>query len=152
MKMKKILSLLLALVMISGICSLSVFADNADVNGISAYITMSVNGKIVEGKDGELVAEKPVLLTGGESYTLDDLFKTAHDLYYDGGSEAGYSSYMGGWGLSVGKLWGDESGNFSYQINGAETFVSGLSQEIKDGDYIDAYVFENSYPDSENYS
>lgn len=152
MKMKKILSLLLALVMISGICSLSVFADNADVNGISAYITVSVNGKIAEGKDGGLVAEKPVLLTGGESYTLDDLFKTAHDLYYDGGSEAGYSSYMGGWGLSVGKLWGDESGNFSYQINGAETFVSGLSQEIKDGDYIDAYVFENSYPDSENYS
>ncbi len=150
MKMKKILSLLLAVVMISGIFAFGVFAD--DEVAIKTYITISKYGKIVDGKDGSPVAAKEVELTGQSEYTLDDLFKTAHNLFYEGGAEAGYSSYMSDWGLSVGKLWGDESGNFGYEVNGAKAFVSGLSHTLNDGDYVDAAVFESYYPDTESYT
>ena len=132
--------------------SLFSFSVYADANEITAYITISRYGEIVTDKDGNPVAEAPVVLTGKESYTLDDVFSEAHELYYEGGAAAGYASADGEWGLSVTKVWGDTSGKYGYQMNLGTVSVWGLTQAVSDGDYIDLCVYENYYPETESYA
>lgn len=149
MKSKKILPLLLSLIMILGLTA----ANCAELdNAITAYLNVTQYGNVVNDKDGNALALAPVELSGKESYTLDDAFKTMHDVYYEGGSDAGYASADGEWGLYVAKFWGDESGNFGYQVNGGTETVMGLSHEVKNGDVIDAVIYKNAYPDTESYT
>lgn len=149
MKTKKFLPLLLSLIMILGLTA----ANCAEIdNVITAYFNVTQYGEIVNDKDGNALVLAPVDLSGKESYTLDDAFKTMHDAYYEGGSDAGYASVDGDWGLYVAKLWGDESYNFGYQVNGGSETVMGLSHEVKNGDVIDAAIYKNAYPDTESYS
>ena len=134
--------------MILSLLNFSVYAENT----VKAYITISKYGEIVKDKNGEYVAEAEVTLTGKSSYTLDDAFKEAHELYYEGGAEAGYAAADSEWGLSVTKVWGDTSGKFGYQMNLAAVSVWGPTQAVNDGDYIDLAVYENYYPDTESYA
>ena len=144
---KKILSMLLALIML-----LSVGLVNAEEeSNISVFLSVSRYGKIVKNKAGESMAYVEVNLNGKSTYNLNDVFLAAHTEYYDGG-ESGYASSESEWGFGIDKLWGDESGNFGYQVNsGAET-VMGLNHEVSDGDYIDAFIYKNAYPDTEGYA
>ena len=134
--------------MILSLLNFSVYAENT----VKAYITISKYGEIVKDKNGEYVAEAEVTLTGKSSYTLDDAFKEAHELYYEGGAEAGYAAADSEWGLSVTKVWGDTSGKFGYQMNLGAVSVWGPTQAVNDGDYIDLAVYENYYPDTESYA
>ncbi len=153
MKKTRGLSLIVCIAMLLGVLNFSVYAAE---NTITAYITISMCGEIVKDKNGDFVAEKPVTLSGKESYNLDDAFYEAHELYYEGGAEAGYASelYTSSWGssLSITKAWGDTSTKFGYQMNLGTTSVMGLEQTLTDGDYIDLCIYENYYPDTENYA
>ena len=148
MKKLKGLSLILCLTMILSVFNFSVCADNT----VKAYITISKYGEIVKDKNGELVAEAEVTLTGKESYTLDDAFKEAHELYYEGGADEGYATADSEYGLSVTKVWGDTSGKFGYQMNLGTVAVWGPTQAVSDGDYIDLCIYENGWPDTESYA
>lgn len=123
-----------------------------ETSTITAYITVSKYGEIVNDKDGNMLAESEIELTDQSTYTLDDVFAAAHDLYYAGGADAGYASAMGEYGLYIKKFWGDESGNFGYQVNSGREAVMGLSHEVRDGDYIDVCIYKNAYPDTESYA
>ena len=127
-----------------------VFAE--DANSITAYVSVTKYGEVLNDKAYTPMAYVPVELSGKESYNLDDVFTELHNLYYEGGSEVGYASANGDWGLSVTKLWGDTSGNFGYQVNGGTEYVSGLSHEVENGDYVDAVIYQNYYPDTESYA
>ncbi|MBQ4518288.1 MAG: S-layer homology domain-containing protein [Clostridia bacterium] len=122
-----------------------------EAEGVSVYVTMSVEGTIAESKSGEAMACVPVLLQGKEEYTLDDVFTALHAEYYTDGTE-GYASSVGKWGLSIDKLWGDTSKKYGYQVNGGVETVSGLGFMVEDGDYIDACIYENFYPNTEGYA
>lgn len=122
----------------------------AEAESVTAYLTVSCYGEIVTDKNGESMALAEVELSGKESYSLDDLFIAAHQKYYDG--DGGYESATGEWGLYITSLWGDTSGNFGYQVNGGSEMVMGLEHEVSDGDYIDAVIYKNSYPDTEGYA
>ncbi len=148
--MKKLLSLLLVAMML--LSAVPVNADEAAENTVTVYITISTYGSIVNDKNGSPVAAAPVELTGKTQYTLDDAFMAAHDLYYQGGSAAGYSSSEGAYGPAVDMLWGDTSGLFGYQVNCGKDTVLGLTHEVKNGDTIDAYIMQSFYPDSEAYT
>lgn len=148
MKTKRILAGFLAILMF--ICMLPINTISLAEDSVKVYLSISKYGEFVKDKDNNLMAYVPIELTGKDNYTLDDVFKLAHDTYYDG--EEGYASSNGSYGLAVNKLWGDESGNFGYQVNGGSKEVSGLSEKVSDGDYIDAYILKSSYPDSEAYS
>lgn len=150
----RILSAMLVIAMILTSVSIPAFADTAgdDATGITVYMTVSDKGEIVTDKSSNAVALAPVELNGKETYTIDDAFKALHDTYYDGGSAAGYGSATGEWGPYVTTLWGDTSGNFGYQVNGGKESVMGLSHEVDDGDYIDAVIYENAYPNTESYT
>lgn len=148
MKTKRILAGFLAILMF--ICMLPINTISLAEDSVKVYLSISKYGEFVKDKDNNLMACVPIELTGKDNYTLDDVFKLAHDTYYDG--EEGYASSNGNYGFAVDKLWGDESGNFGYQVNGGSKEVSGLSDEVNDGDYIEAYILKSSYPDSEAYS
>jgi len=143
---KRILSMILVLVMI--LSAIPVFAENTD---ITVFLSVSKYGEIVESKDGDAMAYVPVALSGKDSYCLDDVFLEAHTTYYTDGTE-GYVSSEGDYGLAIDKLWGDTSKKFGYQINGGEESVMGLSHTVENGDYIDACIYKNAYPDTESYT
>ncbi len=142
MKLKKLLALLLCFTLTFS--ALSGFAST-DSN-ITVKLTVSKYGHLVEEA---ILAD--VSLSGKETYTLDDVFINAHNLYYDD-TATGYSSEIGDYGAYITRFWGDESGNFGYQVNGAAKYVGGLDTTVEDGDYIDVTIYENSYPDTEAYT
>ncbi|MBQ6998403.1 MAG: S-layer homology domain-containing protein [Clostridia bacterium] len=143
---RRILSMFLVLIML--LSAIPVFAENTD---ITVYLSVSKYGEIVESKDGDAMAYVPVSLSGKDSYCLDDVFLEAHSTYYTDGSE-GYASSEGDYGLAIDKLWGDTSKKFGYQVNGGQESVMGLSHIVKNGDYIDACIYKNAYPDTESYT
>ena len=150
MKTKRLLALFLTFVMVLGTLPMAVFA--ADEATITAYITVSQYGEILTDANGTPIATAPITLTGKTSYTLDDAFVATHNAYYNGGAAAGYGSAEGTYGLSVTKFWGDTSGQFGYQVNRGTEYISGLSHEITDGDFIDVYLLKSAFPDTEAYS
>ncbi len=145
---KNFTAILLALLLVFQLLPVSAAGD-APID-ITAYLTISQGGELVTDKNGDALAYAAVALSGKASYTLDDVFRQAHETYYDG--EDGYASSEGSWGLSIDKLWGNGSYNFGYQVNGGSEAVMGLSHTVEDGDYIDAYIYESLYPDSEAYT
>lgn len=138
MRFKKVLSIILAVVMILG--SFSVCAE--DVQDISVYLSIGKYGELVTDKDGNAFACVEIELNGKESYNLDDVFLTAHSLYYEDGEE-GYASSVGQWGPGVDIFWGDTSYNFTYLIN--DSYASGTEDVVHDGDYIEFAILTNQY-------
>lgn len=152
MKAKRFYAFLLTLVTLLSLFGFHAFADDVAATKIETYVTLSRYGEFVTDKDDNAFVQLPVELDGKSSYTLDDVFVAAHDLYYADGADVGYASDEGKYGLYVVKLWGDESGNFGYQVNRGTENVLGLSHEVEDGDYIDVCIYQNSYPDTESYT
>lgn len=151
---RRILALFLCLVTIFSAFSFTAFAaeNDADVKSVNVYVTVSKNGKIVSDEDGNLIALYSLLLDGKEKYNLDDVFRKVHDELYEGGAETGYESQEGQYGLYITKFWSDNSGKYGYQVNFGKDSVMGLSHNVKDGDYVDVCIYENYYPDTENYT
>ncbi len=141
MKPNKLLSFVLSLAVSSSLTVIPVSAE--ETQNITAYLSVSRYGEFVSDKDGNKATLVPVELTGETSYTLDDVFTAAHDLYYDGGADAGYASADSNWGLSLATLWGDSSGNVGYYVNGASP--SDLTCEIVNGDCIDAFIYTSGF-------
>ena len=145
--MKKTLSIFLAVLMLMGTASLA-FAATAEAGGI-VYVSISDKGNLA-------VADKPVAckdIDGDKALTINDALYCAHEEYYDGGAKEGYSSYVGTYGLSLGKLWGDESDpdknyytNFGYYVN--DGFAMSLADPVKAGDHV--YAF--SYTDTKDWT
>lgn len=146
LKMKKLLSLLLVIAML--ITPISVFATDENTT-ITAYVTVSIYGEFAETADGEAAVLLPVELTGKSEYTLDDLFIETHNLY---SSTDSYASETGDYGAYITKFWGDESGNFGYQVNGGTEAVMGLNHTVENGDYADVTIYKSFSPDTEAYT
>ena len=147
--MKKTLSLFLSLIILIGATAVPVIADTAE-NTVTAYVTVSKYGQIIDDKNGNAIAKIPVELSD-EEYTLNNVLTKLHDLYYDGGSELGYATDNGQYGLYISKFWGIESNNFNYMIN--SDYAWGPTDPINDGDHIEFAINQNtSYSDLESYT
>lgn len=144
---KKILCLLLTLTLLLG--TMTAFADETSAE-ITVYVTVSRYGEIVEDADGNVMCQVPVTLEGKSEYIIDDALRILHKNHYSDG-ESGYASSEGKWGLGIDILWGDTSYNFGYQVNSGSESVMGLDHIIENGDYIDAYIYEND-EEFESYS
>lgn len=143
---KRFLSLILALILMISITP--IYAEDT-AEGITVYFSMSKYGEIVKDKNGNDMAYVALNLSGKSSYILDDAFVAAHAIHYADGTE-GYASSEGKWGFGIDKLWGDTSYNFGYQVNGGSESVSGVGHTLKNGDYIDAFIYKN--PSIERYA
>lgn len=140
--MKKLFAVIMTLVMLLGCVSLTAFAEDQPLTA-NVYVTIANKGNLVVTQEKITVTDKD----SSGTLTIDEALYAAHEAKCEGGAEAGYNSYIHEeYGLSLGKLWGDNSGNFSYYVNNASAW--NLSDTVKDGDYLAAFV----YSDGENYS
>lgn len=138
--MKKLFSVMLTFLMIMGCMSITTFADNASA---TVYVSISNKGQLVAAHTKVTVTD----IDGDNALTANDALYAAHEAVYSGGAKAGYGYYTHkDYGLSIGKLWGDTSGNFGYYINNSSCWS--LADTVKNGDYLNAFV----YSDSRNYS
>ncbi len=138
--MKKLFSVMLAFLMIMGCMSITSFADEASA---TVYVSISNKGQLVAAQTKVTVTD----IDGDNSLTVNDALYAAHEAVYSGGAKEGYSYYTHkDYGLSIGKLWGDTSGNFGYYINNSSCWS--LADPVKNGDYLNAFV----YSDGKNYS
>ena len=133
--MKRTLTLITTLCLL---LSLLAIGASAEESPITVYVTISVKGELA-------AVQIPVVLNDYDndgSLTINDALYGAHKQKYEGGADAGYSSYTSEYGLSMSKLWGDESGAYGYYLNNASCMS--LADPVKNGDYITAFVYASS--------
>lgn len=132
--MKKLLSLSLALLMLFG-CMSTAFAASESA---TVYVTVSNKGELAVAQQKVTVKD----IDGDNVLTVNDALYAVHKAKYKGGADAGYSYYIHkDYGLSLGKLWGDSSGNFGYYLNNSSCWS--LADTVKNGDYLNAFVYSD---------
>lgn len=132
--MKHIITLTLTLCLMLSLCAIGAAAEEQT----TVFVTIASKGTLeavqvavpVEDVDGDCVL------------TVNDALYIAHQNLYNGGAEAGYAYYTGDYGLSMSKLWGDESGSYGYYLN--NTSCISLAAPVKDGDYVTAFVYASA--------
>ena len=133
--MKKIISILVVTVMLA-----AAFAFSADA-AESALVTVTIS----DGNGNIVVPFQKISVPDFDSdgkITLYDVFTAA---------DPTFESEMTEWGLSVKKLCGVENGgSYGYYVN--DQMAWGLSDEVKDGDYVAAYVFQDPKGLSDSYA
>ena len=142
--MKRILAIIVAsLICLSSLFSLSVFAEEeAKVN---VKVSVTTKNSIKAGLVSVAVGDED----GDGAITISDALYITHKLYcVDGVS--GYAAENSEWGLSLVKLWGDESGNFGYYLNHKPAMS--LADTIKEGDVVSACIYTGTYPNLESYT
>lgn len=132
----KIAALLLALAMCFALC-----LTGCGEKGEILYVTIAKGNMVISYAKVAVEDED-----GDGALTINDALLAAHEKYYNGGKD-GYASAQSEYGLSLTKLWGDESGAFGYMLNNSAVTTS-LTEPVKAGDHIYAYV----YSDQTNWS
>ncbi len=109
------------------------------------YVTIS-DGSLVMAQEAVHVTD----MDGDGALTINDALILAHDAKYEGGSAAGYAAADGDWGLSISRLWGVENGgSYGYYLNNASAM--GLTDPVRNGDYLNAFVYTDTAAFSDAY-
>ena len=141
--MKKIFVFALVALVLSALC-LPVLADEAT----NVYVTISdENGKPVVFYEKIAVSD----IDGDGAITINDALYCAHEAKYEGGAAAGYASSNSEYGISLNKLWGTANGGaYGYYVNNQSAMS--LSDTLKEGDHLQAYVYTDLVFWSDTYS
>lgn len=114
-------------------------------DSIDVYVTISDAGQVV-------VMQKPVEAKDRNEdgkIDVDEVLYEAHASFYPDGA-AGYGSVMSPYGLSISRLWGDESGCFGYWLNDASCWS--LADVVEEGDYLTAFIYKDKTGWSDAYT
>lgn len=133
--MKKVITLFTTLALLLALLAIGASAEESPV---TVYVTVAVKGELV-------TVQIPVVVNDYDNdgeLTVNDALYGVHKQEYAGGADAGYGYYTGDYGLSMSKLWGDESGSFGYYLNNASCMS--LADPVKDGDHVTAFVYASS--------
>ena len=135
---KKWLSLLLVIAMLLTMMPTAAFAQSDSAQAEDAVVTLTVSNKgaLATANDGSLMAEKEVTVKDINSdgkLTFGEALAAAHAEY---NSEDGYVEKYG----TVSKLWGIETENTLFFINGTGLTSSVSSDTVKDGDRLTASI------------
>ncbi len=148
--MKKFFATLLAAIMIfaaaepaTANAGMLISPKPADV---VVYVSI-VNGDIKLAQHAVTVKD----IDNDGALTINDALYLAHEAKYSGGAAAGYGSAQSQWGLSLTKLWGVENGgSYGYYVNNASAM--GLTDPVKNGDYVNAFVYTDTVAFSDSYA
>ena len=144
--MKRVLGIALASMLMLGTMGMTAMAE--ENNSVKVYVTIS------DDKGSLVMTQEEVTVTdvdGDGALTINDALYVAHEAKYEGGAEAGYTSYMSDYGMSMSKLWGIENGgSYGYCVNNASALS--LVDAVKEGDYINAYAYTDLTAWSDTYS
>lgn len=139
--MKKTLCIIVAAVV--ALCAMGISA--AAEASAEVYVTIANGG--LEIANSEVTVKD---LDGDGKLTIDEALFAAHKAYYKGGAAAGYASEMTDYGLSLTKLWGVQNGgSYGYYVNNASAWS--LGEEVKSGDFINAFVYQDTKTFSDRY-
>ena len=143
----KFLSLVLAVATVASMAvpttAVSAFAAEGDETASAkVYVTISDKGVIAKDKDGAAMTAREVAVNDLDAdghLTVDEALVAAHTAYCADGAE-GYNQANG----TVKKLWGTETTNTLFFVNG-EGIPSGVTaDEVVDGDAVYASVNSDS--------
>ena len=136
------------------------FSAGEETTGTAAapadvYVTISNKGVLAKTKDNQPMAHKKVTVKDLNSdgvLTYDEALVAAHEAYAQADD---YVTENGQWGLTVKKLWGIDTTNTLYYLNGAalqsnvgDTTVS----TVKTNDYLVASVNQDDVNYSDKYA
>ncbi len=140
--MKHTVTLILTFTLLLSLLAIGASANeqktSASVEFPTAYVTVAAKGTLVATQVAVILEDKD----GDGSVTVNDALYAVHEKAYEGGADAGYGYYTGDYGLSMSKLWGDESGSFGYYLNNASCLS--LADLVKDGDHVTAFVYASA--------
>ena len=105
---------------------------------VTVYVTVSNKGEQVAAAMGVTVTD----FDSDGAITVSDALFAAHEAAYSGGAAAGYQAYVGDYGLSLSRLWGDGSGAYGYYLNNASCLS--LAAPVANGDYVAAFVYKDT--------
>ena len=143
--MKNLTALLLTIVFFVNAFTVFVFAEGTMYLTEDVYVSIVNQGKYV-------VTQEKLSVTDADSdgkITLNDALYLAHASNHTDGA-AGYGYYLGSYGLSLSKLWGDTSGSFGYYLNNEMAYS--LDTEVKSGDTVCAFIYSDTVSFSDVYS
>lgn len=138
--MKKFISIAIMLVML-----FSFAACGQKQLGPGAYVTIMT-------KDGAQVASQFVEFVDYDKdgkNTIDELLKAAHEKYAPNKAND-YESADLGYGLTITKLWGDESMSYGYYLN--NTMAWSAADPVAENDYLCAFVYKDGSGFSDVYA
>lgn len=138
--MKKIVSLVIVLVMLLSVIGMfaSCGAEKAPA-GPSAHVTVYDGASVV-------VVNEKVAIEEGKSDDLDSVFKAISEKY---GKK--YETETTEWGLSITCFWDIANGGaYGYYVN--DQMSMGLTDKVKDGDYVYVFVYSDTTAWSDKYS
>lgn len=146
--MKKLLTALLTLALTACIVIIPVSAADTAADGTVVYVTITdSDGKTVLANEAVTVND----CDNDGVLTINDALYSAHEANYEGGAAAGYASADSEWGLSLTKLWGCENGgSYGYYVNNASAMS--LSDEVKNNDHVNAFVYTDLVSYSDTYT
>ena len=113
---------------------------------VNVYVTIS-------NRDLMLIQEEVEVkdIDNDGALTINDALYAAHEDGFEGGAAAGYASSLTQYGLSLSKLWGVENGgSYGYYVNSVSAWS--LTDAVKEGDYVDAFVYTDTTAWSDAYS
>ena len=136
--MKKSIALITGLALSCSVVGMNAFAAD-EPSSESAPLKANV---LVTVSDGTKLAlpQADVLVTdlnGDEKLSIDETLVAAHDQFFEGGAAAG--------------LWGIENGgSYGFYVN--SNLAWSLNDEVKENDYLDAFVYSDTKSYSDAYS
>ena len=128
-------------VLVPPVCKITVTPVSAEV-----FVTIANKGALVMTQEKILAVDK----NGDDKIDIDEVLFAAHEAKYEGGAAAGYASYTGDYGLSLGTLWGDNSGSFGYYVDNASAWS--LADEVSANAYVYAFIYTDATYWSDSYS
>lgn len=147
-KMLKLTAMVMCMLTAIAFMPAGVFAvdgDPSNADSAKVYVSVSVAGKTALVNKTVTVSDT----NANGKLDIDDTLLAAHKAYCPQGVE-GYKSESGQYGLSLMKLWGDESGAFGYYLNHNSAWS--LEDTVKDGDFVHAFVYTDKTGWSDKYS
>jgi len=139
-KYSRILSLLLAFVMMFTMMPAVAWAETNTPATATVYLTVNNQGILAADNSGHVMANRPVTVTDLDSdgkFTVDEALKAAHSTY---NTADGYGTTTQSYMTAVNKLWGVETSNVLFFVNSEGLEMSVDWSYVTDGDHIVASV------------
>ena len=139
---KRIVTLLMALIMLLGLIPTIAFAE--EDGSIKIYMSVSNAGTLATCADGKAMAFREVTVTddnGDGKITFHEALIAAHNAYYSGGAADGYDAGTG----FVQKIWGvANGGSYFFNQNDISIPVGVMEQPISNQDYLTVCIMKDA--------
>ena len=125
----------------------TVFCTPAFASPASVQVSVTIaNGTLCLAQEGITVSDTD----GDGELAINDALACAHEQKSPGAAAAGYKTEATQWGLSLMKLWGvANGGSYGYYVN--NTAAWSLTDEVKTGDSVAAFVYQDTSAFSDMY-